>query len=149
MHTAILAFGRVVMLVRIKVYLAAFIGYLLGRWRKGKVALHLARRLARKKLSGMRPARRRAVLNRRKLLLRRAGVGAAGVVAGAGTAYAAYRMTRSVELETSEAEQPSGEASVGEAADETIVPPEGAIPAAREAPRAKAKKKAAKKGAQG
>ncbi|MGI8312659.1 hypothetical protein [Saccharopolyspora hattusasensis] len=141
------------MLVRIKVYLAAFVGYLLGRWRMGKAALRFARLLARKKLSSM-PGRRRAASNHRRLRLQRAGVTAASVMAGAGAAYAAYRMTRSVALESSEAEQPSGEgtpgegaASLGESRDETIVPPEGAIPAAREAPKTKAKK-AAKKGAQ-
>ncbi|PKW15562.1 hypothetical protein [Saccharopolyspora spinosa] len=141
------------MLVRIKVYLAAFIGYLLGRWRMGKAALRLARLLARKKLTIMGPARRRAASNQRKLQLQRAGLTAAGVMAGAGAAYAAYRMTRSVTLETSEAEQPAGEGppgegavSLGESTDETIVPPEGAIPAAREAPKARAKKKAAEKG---
>ncbi|MDA3623813.1 hypothetical protein [Saccharopolyspora oryzae] len=140
------------MLVRIKMYLAAFIGYLLGRWHMGKAALRLARLLARKKLSSMRPARRRAASNRRKLLLQRAGITAACITAGAGAAYAAYRMTRSVALETSEAEQPAGApvegaAPLGESADEAIVPPEGAIPAARE-PKARAKKKSAKKGAQ-
>lgn len=141
------------MLVRIKVYLAAFIGYLLGRWRMGKAALRLARLLARKKLSSM-PARRWAASNQRKLQLQRVGLTAVGAMAGAGAAYAAYRMTRSVAPETSEAEQPAGEGpsvqgavSLGESTDETGVPPEGAIRAAREAPKAKPRK-AAKKGAQ-
>lgn len=135
------------MMTRIKMYLAMFVGYLLGRWHMAKFAIRLARKIARNKLRRSIPIhgtgtgsrlRHSTARQRGPSQLRQAGTVAAGAAVVGTAAYLAYRVARSEVPADGEEDGAEGD---GPADAEQGLAPEPTIPSQSEEPPASTKRK--------